>query len=1017
MLCGILLLCSQQAISQQLRKISGHVKDDHGDLMPGVNVMLQGGGGTTTDSKGVYTISVPDQGATLVFSFVGYEKQTIHVTGSWSGDVVLIQDKNSELNEVVVIGYGTRKKANLTGAVSTINGSELEKSPVANVSNTLAGAVPGLIVNTPSGEPGNDNAKILVRGAQTLGNTQPLVVIDGVPDRDFTRLDPADIETFTVLKDATAAIYGARAANGVILITTKRGTTGKPVLTFTSNYALQQPTRVPQMLSSWEYAQATDEYDTRQGQQPQYTAAQIQAYKDGSDPLGYPSTDWWTAVMKTWTPQTNNTLTLRGGSDKIKYFISGQHLYQNSMYNSGADYYKNDNARVNLDIAATNNFKIGIDVSYRSEYKQGLGGGYNANAIFNQLWNAYPYLVPRYPNGDVGVGIGGGPATSMVYVLNGALGYTHNNYDYLQTKTSFSWALPKITPGLHLDGYFAYDGNYNHLKTFNATPPPAYSYSTSTHQYVPYTSSIAPSLALKDSTGTSRLINIKLGWERKFGKHAFEAFVAYEQQQQTYTELDASRLNFLSNNVQELFAGSTIGETNNSAYYQFARQNYISRFSYNYNDKYLLDYSMRYDGSSNFPEGKRFGFFPSISGAWRISQEDFFHSSFVDDLKLRASWGKSGNDAVSPFQYLQTYTLQAGQISQYLGAGYYYGPNATQVPGFALGVTPNPNITWEVATTTNLGLDAVLFHSLTATFEVFHSMRSNILIPPSEATPFYTGLNLPDENLGKVSDKGVELQLGYSKHVSNDFSWNVTGNLTYAKNKVVYEAESANVPSYQRVTGYPLGAPLLYQAEGLYQTQAEISASPHPNGTLPGDIKYKDVNGDGVINGLDEVRANETNVPQMLFGASFGAKYKNFDFTIFFQGQAMAQALLMPDGLNMAEQFFTGRWTAEGNNDYPRTFTGPTSRTVAPDNYASTFWLKNDAFLRLKNIELGYTFSKTLLSKIGVQNARVFVNANNVFSIDSFGSSFDPESATGTVNYGIYYPQQRVVNLGLNLSF
>jgi TonB-linked SusC/RagA family outer membrane protein len=1021
LLCGILLFSAQQAFSQKNRKISGHVRDDHGLALPGVSIILQGTKeGTTTDTNGAYQINVPDNQAVLIFSFVGYEKQAIKISEKWTGDVTLAPDKASgSLGEVVVIGYGTRKKANLTGAVSTIKGTELEKSPVANVSNTLAGAVSGLIVNTRSGEPGADDATILVRGKGTLGNTAPLVIIDGIPDRGFNRLDPADIESLTVLKDATAAIYGARAANGVILITTKRGTAGKTILSFTSNFSLTQPTRVPKMLNSSEYAQATNEYDQLVGQQPQYTADDIQKYKDGTDPLGHPNTNWWDAVMKTWAPQTNNILTLRGGSDKVKYYISGQHLYQNSMYNGGTDYYKNDNARANIDISATDNFKIGVDVMYRDEYKNGEAPGYDANAIFSQLWAAYPYLVPVYPNGKTGVGIGGGPATSMVYILNGDLGFTHNNYDFLQTKTSFNWALPKITPGLHLDGYFAYDVNSNQYKGFSATPPPAYSYNTTTSGYNEVTSTVPPNLTINNNQTVSKLINLKLGYEHKFQKNSIEAFVAYEQQQQTYTELDTYRTGFLSNSVTELFAGSTVGETNNSATTQFARQNFISRISYNYDNKYLLDYNMRYDGSPNFPAGKRFGFFPSISGAWRISQESFFHSSFIDDLKLRASWGKTGNDAVDAFQYIQTYNLQAGQISQYLGAGYYYGPNATQVPGFSLGPTPNPNITWEVATTTNIGLDMQLFHALTVNIDAFRSMRNNILVKPSAAVPDYTGLTLPDENLGKVQNKGIELDLGYSKRLTKDFSFNISGNMTYAVNKVVYEAEPANVPGYQKVTGYPIDSYLLYQADGIFQNAAELNSYPHPQGTGVGDIKYKDVNGDGVINDLDKVRTTQSNTPQMLFGTTFGGRYKNFDFTIFFQGQAMAKAIVMPDGLNMAEEFYTGRWQQEGDTKYPRNFNGPTERTYGSNAYPSTFWLRNDAFVRLKNVELGYNFSKTLLSKIKMQSARVFVSANNLFSIDSFGPNFDPESAAsvGSLNYGRYYPQQRILNVGANVTF
>ncbi|SDT34969.1 TonB-linked outer membrane protein, SusC/RagA family [Mucilaginibacter mallensis] len=1018
LLSCFLLLCTLQAFSQVSRSISGHITDEHGQPLPGVSVLLQGTSqGTTTDQDGFYKISASN-GATLVFSYIGYDRKTLEVTAGSGGDVILAVDKKSgTLGEVVVIGYGTRQKANVTGAVSSIKGDELEKSPVANLSNAIAGAVPGLIVNTNSGEPGADDATILIRGKGTLGggsNTTPLIVVDGVPDRSFNRLDPGDIESFTVLKDASAAIYGARAANGVILITTKRGKAGKPVLSFTSNYALTQPTRVPQMLSSWQYAQSVNEYDNLIGQKPQYTAADIQAYKDGSDPLGHPNTDWWSALMKTWTPQTNNVLSLSGGTDKIKYFISGQDLHQNSMYKSGTDYYNNDNGRVNLDIQATNNFKIGVDVLFRDEYKNGEAPGYDANGIFNQLWSDYPYLVPVYPNGKVGVGIGGGPGNSMVYVLNGDLGYTHDNYDFLQTKTSFSWALPKITSGLHLDGYFAYDDNWNQFKGFNAIPPPAYSYNSTTQQYDEYTSTVPGSLTLENTKQINKLVHLQLGYDHKFGKSAVSAFVAYEQEQQTYTELDAYRTGFLSNNVTELSAGSAQGETNNSVTTQFARQDYISRISYNYDDRYIIDYNMRYDGSSNFPAGKRFGFFPSVSAAWRISQEKFWDpNSIVDNLKLRASYGLTGNDVVaSPFQYLQTYTLATGQ-----GNGYYYGPNATQQSGLTPGATPNLNITWERSKMLNIGIDAELWHALTASVDVFHEIRYDILVPPTLSTPDYAGISLPDENLGRVQNQGIELDLGYRNKIGN-FNYHINGNMTYAVNKVLYEDEPANVPSYQQKTGYPIDSWLLYKADGLYQTQAQVNASPHPNGSGPGDIKYVDVNGDGQINALDEVRTTLSPTPQIMFGTTLGGNWKNWDFTIFFQGQARAEVLVQPGGLNMAEQFFTGRWLQPGDNTYPRTFNGPTNATYGSNTYASTFWLKNDAYLRLKNLEVGYTFASSLLKSISVQSLRIYVSGNNLLTFDSLGPSFDPEAAysNNSIN-GRYYPQQRVINLGANIKF
>ena len=1020
-------------MAQQGRQIAGKVTDSTGAALSGVSVVIKGTKrGATTDSTGYFSVNVPaSANVVLTFSLIGFQDQSVPLNGQNTVTVMLAGGRK-DLGEVVVIGYGTRKKVNLTGAVSDITGDEIAKSPVANISNALGGSMPGLIVNTRSGEPGADDASFFIRGIGTLGNNAPLIVIDGVPDRQggFNRLNPLDIESFTVLKDATGAIYGARAANGVVLVTTKRGIAGKSQMSFNANASVTQPTRVPKMLNSHDYAESVNEYDQLVGQQLTYTAAQLQKYQDGSDPLGYPNTNWWKTVMRPWAFQTNDVMSLRGGSDKVRYYLSGQYLQQNSLYKGGSDFYTNKNVRANVDIQATPTFRIGLDALYRNEYRLTEGPQYgSAGDIFQELWSAYPYLVPKYPNGLVGVGISGGPQNSMVYVLNGDLGNSTYNYDFLQTKSSLNWALDAITPGLHLDAYYAYDLFFYGYKGFNAQPPPAYSYNETTNSYTEVQSSIPPNLNDSTSRTVDQLFNAKLGWQRKFGKSSLEAFAAYEMSRETYTGIDAFKTGFLSNNVQELFAGSTIGATNNSGTLQTARQNYIGRLSYNYDDRYLLDFNMREDGSPNFPKGKQYGFFNSISGAWRISNEAFFKSHVIDEFKVRGSWGHTGNDAVSPFQYIQTYQLQAGQISQYLAAGYFYGSNPSQAPGFVLGPTPNVNITWETATTTDLGLDMRFLRNLTFDLDVFRSMRTHILVPPNEVVPLYTGISLPDENLGKVLNRGIEVLLGWRKSLSKNLSYFINGNFTYVVNKVVYEAEPSTVPAYQRMTGHPVGSYLLYQSQGLYQDTATVNKTPHPLGSGAGDIRYKDVNGDGVINGLDQVRNNLSSTPEIMYGVTFGGKYKGFDASIFFQGQAAAQALLQPGGLNMAQQFYNGRWLQPGDNKYPRTFNGPTNATYGSNTYQSTFWLLNDGFLRLKNVEIGYNLgSNGFFQRAKITSARIYVSGNNLFSIDKWGPSFDPESPgtttpgstpTGQVSStnGRYYPQQRVLNIGLSVNF
>src|ERR1700744_1258018 len=417
LIAGGFVILPGAASAQTSRQVTGRVTDSTGASLGGVSVGIRGSKrGATTDSNGYFSLTVPSGNVTLTFSIIGFRDKQVPLNGLSQLNVSM-SGGGKDLGEVVVIGYGTRKKVNLNGAVSDISGSEIAKSPVANISNALGGSMPGLIVNTRSGEPGADDAAFFIRGVGTLGNTAPLIVIDGIPDRQggFNRLDPADIESFTVLKDATGAIYGARAANGVVLITTKRGVAGKPTLSFTTNNAWTQPTRVPKMLDSHDYAESVNEYDALVGQQPTDTAAQLQKYADGSAPLGYPNTNWWKTVMRPWSYQNNDVMSLRGGTEKVKYYLSGQYLRQNSMYKGGSDYYTNKNARANVDIQATPSFRLGLDAMYRNEYKLNEGPQYgSAGDIFQELWSAYPYLVARYPNGKGGVGIGGGPRNSNV---------------------------------------------------------------------------------------------------------------------------------------------------------------------------------------------------------------------------------------------------------------------------------------------------------------------------------------------------------------------------------------------------------------------------------------------------------------------------------------------------------------------------------------------------------------------------------------------------------------------------
>ena len=1011
-ICLLSLMCAAQS---RLHTINGKIINDRNEPVAGASVMEKGGKvATFTSDDGTYAITVSQSNAILVISSAGYAMVEINA-GDRSNVDVTLQTENKSLNEVVVVGYGTKTRANLTGAVSSISGKELERSPAANLTNSIAGQVPGLIVNTRSGEPGNDDAAVFIRGKGTLGNQSPLVVIDGIPDRSggFARLNAADIASFTVLKDATAAIYGARAANGVILITTRRGQSGKSSLTFSANTAITQPTRTPKMLNSYEYALAEKEYYTLPGAGTGRTITDedLQKYRDGSSPLTHPDTDWWDAIMKKWTFQQNYTLSLSGGTDKVKYFISGQHEKQDGNYKGNSSFYKQTQARVNIDITPVENFKIGIDVLYRNQFRNSGVPGYDAGGIYRELWLAYPYLTAVYPNGLVGVGIGGGPGNSMVYVTSDALGYEKRTTNYLQTKASFNWNLSPLVKGLSLEGYFAYDITDGKYKGFKKTPPPAYAYDASINDYREVTSQVAPELTESRTDGTEKLYNIRLSYARQFGDHSIEAFASYELYKAASDGISAYRRNLLSNAVDQLFTGSETGQQTGSSAGQAARINYISRVSYGYKNKYLFDLNMRYDGSQNFPPDKRFGFFPGVSAGWRISQENFFKSDFISELKLRGSWGRIGNDAVPPFYYLQQYNP---------AFGYYFGMDAARYQLLQLGVTPNPNITWEVATTTDVGVEArFLDGQFGFSLDLFRSVRSKILIQRSASVPEYTGLTLPPENIGKVLNRGIDFEGFYNKRVSKAFAFNVRGTFTFARNKVLFIDETPNLPEYQKRTGFPMDSWSLFISDGLFQNTQEITNAVLPGGaqgtnTGPGDIRYVDQNKDNVIDDLDKVKMTMSRTPEIMFGAGIGSSYKSFDFNIFFQGQARAKAYVMPGGLNMSREFFDGRWQKEGDNTYPRNFNGPTGRTIGTNNWGSDFWLRDASFLRLKTAEIGYTLPKDVLGRIRMQGIRVYVSGSNLFSIDNFGPSFDPENPS---DVGWYYPQQRILNLGATVSF
>ena len=1057
------LLVMTGAYAQDV-KVKGKVNDEQGQGLPGVSILVKGtSAGTVTDIEGNYTVNAPGA-ATLVFSFIGYITQEIPLGNKTSLDVKMLADTKA-LDEVVVVGYGTAKKATLTGSVTAVKGAELQKAPSTNLSNTLGGRLPGVSAVQSSGEPGYDGSAIRIRGTNSLGNSNALVVVDGVPNRSggLDRLNPADIESISVLKDAAAAIYGSRAGNGVILITTKRGKSGKPQLSYDLNLGIAQPTRTPQMSSAAEYATIRNElqiYDNLPVGQWQgafqgfntngsytrtdngnvlsavFTPGDLQKFRDGSDPLTHPNTDWYGSVIRNWSPQQRHNLQLTGGSENIKYLASLGYINQDGNYVNSATGYKQYDMRVNLDTKINKYVTAKLGVVLREEFRRFPNGG-GAGDIFRMLMRGKPTEIAIWPDGRPGPDIENGQNPAVI--TTNTTGYNNDKRDYIQTNGQLDIDVPGV-PGLKVTAMAAIDKQMRRQKSFQK-PWTLYYWDKKTYE-ADGTSPLLtgtvrstfndPRLTETSSQELSIQLTGQASYEKSFGSHNFNAMVGIQRETVDADGFFAYRRYFISPVVDQLFAGGTpeqnIGNsgTNNADLYKRARLSYFGRVGYNFKEKYLAEFLWRADGSYVFPKQGRFGFFPGVSAGWRISEEGFWKNNihFVNNVKLRASWGQMGAE---PY-LLGTETLAEYQYLNTMGFGTYV-VNDQVVKTLLETRVVNNDFTWEVANNSNFGIEGTLWKDRIA-FEIdyFINNRSKILIPMTGSTPSSAGIDgkLPPVNLGKLQNKGFEFKVSYDGSVDN-FTYSVGVNGGYAKNTIKYWNETPGIPSYQTTTGRPYQAFLAYQYDGVFRDQSEIDANTIDysgiTGTLrPGDMKFKDVSEDGKITKDDMVRSEKTNRPRFTGGVNINLGYKAFDLSILFQGatgglQYVGQTESGDIG-NYLKYAYDHRWTidnpsstdprlANRNNTYYTTLSNPDSPG------ANTYYLKSNNYLRLKNIELGYNLPSEIGSKIGVGNLRIYVNALNLFTIDKI-KIWDPEA---TSTNGQYYPQSRVLNAGVRVTF
>ncbi len=995
-------------VADQQITVSGTITDlTTGEAMAGVNIQVKGSNvGAISDGSGNFRLVTTDPNATLVFSFIGYVTQEVALNGQVTLTVGMTPEL-SQLSEVVVVGYGTQRKVTSTGSVVSTKGEEILKSPATNLTNNLVGRMPGLTAVSRSGEPGADGATLRIRGSNTLGDNDPLIVVDGVANRGMERLNPNDIESITILKDASAAIYGSQAANGVILVTTKRGSLGKPKISINLNSGLSQPTKIPDMANANQYATMQNEIayykNPTGGRNQKFTDAELQKFADGSDPWGYPNTDWFAEVFNTWAGQNSQNASISGGTDNMKYFLSLGAKFQDGIYKNSATSYKQYDFRTNIDGKVTKNINIAFDVAGREEIRDYPTR--SAGSIFRMLMRGKPNMPAYWPDGTPGPDIeyGDNPAVTST----SATGYDVDKRYIIESNLRTTIAIPWV-PGLTLTGNASFDKTIRFQKRFE-TPWYLYSWDgNAEHITVKGKRGLeSPQLTEEMRDGQRITVNAYATYEKTFADiHSLKVMAGTERRSGTEDIFNAFRKNYISGAVDQLFAGASDQYmANNGWANQNAYMSYFGRVNYDLSRKYLFEFVWRYDGSYKFPETKRFGFFPGVSAGWRISEEDFWKSnlSFFDDFKIRGSWGQTGNDRIDEYQYLTTYGFTSGRAFVFGGAD-----NKLLVET----KIPNLNVTWEIANQANIGFDAAFLNNkVTLSADYFNNVRTQILIKRNASIPSSTGLTLPPENIGEVKNRGFEAVAGYRDQVGA-FEYAVSINGSYSKNEIVFWDETPGIPDYQQSTGRPIGSALYYQAIGIFRDQAAVDAYPHWAGAMPGDVIFEDVNNDGVIDGLDRVMNEKNNLPRFIGGMTFDLRYKGFDLSILAQGATGAVVNLgMESGEigNFYTEYAVNRWTPENMDaTYPRTWNRDEEYWRSQGN---TFWLQNMNYVRLKNFEFGYTLPSGVNQTLGIENLRIYLNGQNLFTIAK-QQFIDPELQAGTD-----YPLARIVSGGITLTF
>ncbi len=1007
------------------RNITGLVTDRQGDPIPGVTVVVPGavGGtvGTTTDADGRYELTVPDDAEFLLFTFIGMRDLSVPIEGRSEINITMEADL-FDLDEVVVVGYGTQRRANVIGSVTSIQSRDLTDAPVSNVSNALTGRLPGGIFMQEVGEPGEDQATIRVRGNSTLNNNEPLVVIDGIPGRNLNSLNPSDIESVTVLKDASAAIYGARAANGVILVTTKRGSTdAPPTFTYQFSHGFLSPTKLPEMADAATYATMIREMQSYRGADEgsmAFSLEDIEKYRSGEYPWTHPNTDWFDEALRDYSSTQRHNLSVTGGTQRVRYFTSFGSQFDDGIYTNNNTSFNRYNLRGNIDIDVNDYLRVGLDLAGIQEDR--MRGARSSNSVYQSAIRLYPTSPALWPNGLPGPDIehGDQPMVSA----SDATGFNDDQRVMFNSILSATLQVPGVE-GLAFSGYFAYDKFSRERKLFeqpwvlydldvdaylaagNTGREDGSAFLIGTPKAFP-----EPRLDHLNEQSTSRTLNLKLDYITTLGDgHNLSAFAAYEHNEYDLEGVTAFRRHFLSNELPHIFAGGDAEKDNTNWVDLDASQNYFGRVSYDYEEKYMLQFSFRRDGSIRFAEGRRWGNFPSILVGWAPSQHSWWDNSlgFIDYFKFRASYGQMGNDRVDPFQYLTSYEFNTG---------YTLGSNRVYTQGLEQSGAPNPRITWEVSNIYNFGWEAYLM-DMRLFFETdfFYERRSDILVERNVSVPRFTGISLPDENFGIVDNRGFEATLGFRDNRGN-ISYRFTGNVGFARNEIVEFDEPQRSVSWQERTGNPMGSELLYKSAGIFRDWDHVNSLPHVPGARPGDIIIEDIDGDGEITTDDRILFTQTATPELTFGFSFDFAYKNWDLRGLIQGHSRTMRDIFTDGrIGTAGNYFQwdadDRWTPDNiDATKPRAF--ERSEEYWRSSHRTDFHLIDNSYVRLRNLQVTYTVPASLSSRIGASDLKFYSAGQNLFLLYSGNDVMDPE------NWGMgAYPIMRTITFGATLSF